>query len=40
LTEVATLLGYSESSVLTRSCQRWFGCTPLTLRRNTGARTS
>ncbi len=33
LTEVATLLGYSETSVLTRSCQRWFGCTPLTLRK-------
>lgn len=36
LVEVATLLGYSETSVLTRSCQRWFGCTPLALRRRAG----
>lgn len=28
LTRVATMLGYSESSVLTRSCHRWFGTSP------------
>jgi AraC-like DNA-binding protein len=40
LTEVATLLGYSETSVLTRSCQRWFNCTPLTLRKRRSRRAS
>ena len=32
LTRVAAMLGYSETSVLTRSCRRWFGCTPNGLR--------
>lgn len=30
---LARALGYSEQSVLARSCQRWFGVTPSTLRR-------
>lgn len=33
LSQVAALLDYSEQSALTRSCHRWFGQTPLTLRR-------
>ena len=33
LSKVADLLGYSEPSVLTRSCQRWFSCSPRDLRR-------
>lgn len=33
LSQVAALLDYSEQSALTRSCRRWFGQTPLTLRR-------
>lgn len=33
LTQIAHLLGYSESSVLNRSCRRWFGCTPQTLKK-------
>ncbi len=32
LTRIAAMLGYSETSVLTRSCRRWFGCTPNALR--------
>lgn len=28
LTDIANLLGYSESSALTRSCHRWFGVAP------------
>lgn len=32
LTRVASLLGYSEPSVLTRSCHRWFSTTPRKLR--------
>jgi AraC-like DNA-binding protein len=32
LTRVAALLGYSESSVLTRSCKRWFSCSPREIR--------
>jgi AraC-like DNA-binding protein len=32
LSRVAVLLGYSESAVLTRSCQRWFSCSPRELR--------
>ena len=34
LSQVTALLGYSEQSALTRSCQRWFRSTPLALRRN------
>jgi AraC-like DNA-binding protein len=36
LTRIAAMLGYSETSVLTRSCKRWFGCTPNTLRLGGG----
>lgn len=32
LSHVAGLLGYSEQSVLTRSCRRWFGTTPSLVR--------
>jgi AraC-like DNA-binding protein len=33
LKTVASLLGYSELSVLYRSCQRWFGESPTTVRQ-------
>lgn len=33
LTQLARDLGYAEHSVLTRSCQRWFGCPPAEYRR-------
>ncbi|RZT93835.1 AraC family transcriptional regulator [Rivibacter subsaxonicus] len=33
LTQLALLLGYSEQAALTRSCRRWFGCSPTVLRR-------
>lgn len=33
LTRVAAMLGYSEPSVLTRSCYRWFGASPRKFRR-------
>lgn len=32
-TQMAFMLGYSEPSVLARSCQRWFGCSPRALRQ-------
>jgi AraC-like DNA-binding protein len=32
LTRVTEILGYSESSVLSRSCQRWFSASPRKLR--------
>lgn len=32
VTRIAALLGYSETSVLTHSCQRWFGCSPRAVR--------
>ncbi|MDE2249023.1 MAG: AraC family transcriptional regulator [Xanthomonadaceae bacterium] len=32
LTQVALMLGYAEHATLTRSCRRWFGCTPRQLR--------
>lgn len=32
LTQVALMLGYSEQAALTRSCRRWYGCTPTALR--------
>lgn len=32
LTQVALMLGYSEQAALTRSCRRWYGCTPSALR--------
>lgn len=34
LTRVAAMLGYSEPSVLTRSCHRWFGTSPREFRKN------
>jgi AraC-like DNA-binding protein len=33
LLQVAMQLGYSEQSALTRACKRWFGMTPVALRR-------
>lgn len=33
LSAVARALGYSEQSVLTRSCKRWYGVPPTTLRQ-------
>lgn len=33
LAQAAQLLGYSDQAVLTRACQRWFGCTPRQLRQ-------
>lgn len=33
LTQVAGLLGFSEQSVLTHACRRWFGSTPTAYRR-------
>ncbi|MCW2784566.1 MAG: AraC family transcriptional regulator [Marmoricola sp.] len=32
MSQVAGVLGYSEQSVLTRACQRWFGATPSAYR--------
>jgi len=37
LTQLALLLGYSEQAALSRSCRRWFGCSPSELRRRTAA---
>lgn len=34
LTQIAHEIGYAETSVLSRSCQRWFGATPEQLRRS------
>ena len=28
LAQVAGIIGYSEESIFTRSCQRWFGLSP------------
>nr|WP_294979478.1 AraC family transcriptional regulator [uncultured Pseudomonas sp.] len=33
MSQVAGLLGYSEQSVFNRACRRWFGMTPLAMRR-------
>jgi AraC-like DNA-binding protein len=33
LAQVAHILGYANQSVLTRSCLRWFGKTPLQVRQ-------
>lgn len=33
LSHLASELGYAEQSVLTRSCQRWFGSSPVLLRQ-------
>jgi AraC-like DNA-binding protein len=32
LAQIALMVGYSEQAALTRSCQRWFGCSPSALR--------
>jgi AraC-like DNA-binding protein len=34
LSQLAGLLGFSEQSVMTRSCRRWFGAPPSALRRS------
>jgi len=34
LIQVAGLVGYSEQAILTRSCQRWFGQSPRSLRNS------
>ena len=39
LTQIAEKLGYSETSVLTRSCQRWFSSTPRKIRRELQSNT-
>ena len=33
MTQLSAILGYSEQSALARSCQRWFGAAPSSLRR-------
>lgn len=38
LSQVAHMLGYSEQSVLTRACQRWYGTTPLHTRQKLRSR--
>lgn len=38
LAQIAHLLGYANQSVLTRSCLRWFGKTPLAMRQQISAR--
>lgn len=39
LSSVATQLGYTEQSSLTRSCRRWFGAAPLAVRRTRAGRS-
>jgi AraC-like DNA-binding protein len=34
LAQIALMVGYSEQAALTRSCQRWFGCSPSELRQS------
>lgn len=31
--QIASLLGFAEQATFTRSCRRWWGCTPTALRR-------
>lgn len=38
LSQVAGIIGYSEQSILTRSCQRWFGQSPRKYRASQSAR--
>ncbi|WP_263167767.1 AraC family transcriptional regulator [Streptomyces sp. SCSIO ZS0520] len=38
LGQIAALLGLSEQSALTRCCRRWWGVTPLAVRRGEGAQ--
>ena len=33
LTQLSLMVGYSEPAALTRSCRRWFGCTPTEMRQ-------
>ena len=33
LAQIAQMLGYSEQAALSRSCQRWFGCSPSEMLR-------
>lgn len=42
LSQLALMLGYGEQSALTRSCHRWFGCSPTAwrLRRHAAATPS
>jgi AraC-like DNA-binding protein len=41
LAQIALMLGYSEQAALSRSCQRWFGCSPSeVLRRHQAADTA
>ncbi len=37
LCQVAAMIGYSDQTILTRSCRRWFGATPRQLRINSAA---
>ncbi len=39
LGQIAQALGYSEQAALTRSCWRWFGCSPITLRNGVATVT-
>ena len=34
LTEIAHMIGYADQSILTRSCWRWFGCSPTSFMKN------
>ena len=36
LAQIGDMLGYADQSVLTRACQRWFGKSPMRLRRDLG----
>ena len=40
LKHVASLLGYSEPSALSRSCRRWFGASPREIRARSQRSTS
>lgn len=33
LSQLTREIGYAEQSVLTRSCRRWFGCSPTDYRK-------
>ena len=40
LAHLARELGYAEQSVLSRSCQRWYGASPAALRAKWQSPTS
>jgi AraC-like DNA-binding protein len=40
LAQIALMLGYSEQAALSRSCQRWFGCSPSEMLRRHHASAS